>query len=155
MTNATRDLAIINLPGKEKVIGTIIEEDDEAFIVDDPMKIYIIETSRSAMIGLERYDMMSSKHITLFYKNSVVSVNTNVSGPMEAYYKLKVKLYQGFLDQHIQEWLEKAANDLSEAFNETGQVDMKMLERMMSARLSNGDSMSEDDDLFIPSKTLH
>ena len=134
-------LAVLNLADGYTILGLIIQEDEHAFVIKDPMKIHFGSTSQKEMIGLERYDVITDESTTLIYKSSVVSINNNVAEPMVRYYEMKVKLYEALLDESLLDWLYESTEDLGRIFYPNGDINMGALKKILRLNVKSSSSL--------------
>ena len=155
--NQTPTISLLTLSDGSKVVCKVLYEDKESFIVTNPMKVLIIEAPTKLQLGLERFDMLSQESTSLIYKSGVTAINIHPKKFLVAYYLMKIKVYEGLLDSNLDKWIESAVSELSDLFDDSGELDIESFLKLVSnPNLLPGEEPLEDNEIIkIKGPTLH
>ena len=129
-------VSIIKLLNGTEIIGSILEENKQVIVIDNPLQInYTMKTPSSPpMIALQRYVPFSNKTIMSFKQEHIINKVEPLHN-MVSYYNATLKGIQDHVDPAIDQELLSAVGD--EELSPESQAKLAMIEKHITKATLN------------------
>lgn len=132
-------ISLIKLTNGMEIIGRIIQDNDGAIKINNPLQINYYTSKQSQtmpMVSLQRYLPFSREEDVVFKKEHVMNIAIPVQG-LDEYYSQMLHNIKLNIDPNIVNDLLSASESMAEGAKEEKDMYLAILERMALKRPSN------------------